>query len=283
MHRNLILKAAIFIGLAFLITSEAARASPPPTIVPGSLKALDVCRFGGGWGIAWTQSGDNGTFYSTESADLPPELAAFAGKGGSFIFRVCIDVERNTHYFARIAGSKALPVCEVFEQEIFPDSTGKVGLPIVYGSTDGKEYVRVSGWTPKVPAAWQQRGYSQDDAIGPVVLAQLVKGACPPGNDPGYAHLTNVPPGMFKAMAQAFSRATSSLQGLAAVYRGPVYASPDPAVRLMGLPEMIQGSHFRSVTCTDRDCSAFLSNGNAVHFDVGDKGVAITEVLRWSD
>jgi hypothetical protein len=171
----------------------------------------------------------------------------------------------------------------VFEQEIFPDPTGKVGLPFIYGSTDNNDYVRVSGWTSQVPAAWQQRGYSQSDAIGPVVLAQLVKGACPPGNDPGYAHLTNVPPGMFKAMAQAFGRATSSLQGLAAVYKGPVYASPDPSVRLMGLPEMIRGSHFRSITYTDIDCGAFLSNGGTVHFDVDDKGVAITEVSRWSD
>jgi hypothetical protein len=64
-HRKLFLEAAIFIGLAILIAAQPASASPPPTIAPGWLKALDICRFGGGWGIAWTQSGDNGTFYST--------------------------------------------------------------------------------------------------------------------------------------------------------------------------------------------------------------------------
>jgi hypothetical protein len=273
--------SVLFISaLPCLLLSQPVLAAPPPPILPGSLQALDICRFGGGYGIVWTQSGDNGKFYSTDGSDLPPELAVFAEKKGAFVFRICQDKDKRTHYFARYPGSSELPVCEIFEQEIFPDPAGKIALPVVYGRTNfDNDYVRVSGWTSKVPEDWQQRGYRQDSAIGPVVLAQAKEGPCPPPGDPAYAHLDNVPPGLFKAFARVFEEAVSSEEGFARHFAGTPKTPTDRAKARA----LLVGARFRSVSCNSATCSAFLSNGSSVDFDAGERGVVITKVLPWTD
>jgi hypothetical protein len=252
MLRNLLPKSLILVSLISLVISQAALASPPPTILPGSLRALNICSFGGGYGIAWTRSGDNGKFFSGTSSDLPPELTAFAGT--DFVFRVCVDVNKATHYFARFSGPHDRPVCEVVEREIFRDPNGKVSLPIVYGSTNyNDDYVGISGWTFEVPSSWQSLGYAQTNPPEPIVLAQLADGPCPAANDSGYAHVTNVPPALFKGIVKAFRE------------RG------NPALG------------FRSVRCSDTGCSAFLSNDSSASFDVKGDHVVLTKVTPWID
>jgi hypothetical protein len=263
------LVSAILLCFMLCAAPPVALASPPPPILPGSLKALEICRYVGSYGLAQTNSGDNGIFYSSDNSDLPAELANLAGE--AFIFRVCVDMDNNTHYFVRIPGSSHLPACEIFEQEIFRDPSGKVGLPTVYGTTDLNDgVVRVSGWTDRVPEVWQQWGYPAGNE--PAVLAQAKNGPCLPGNDPAYVHITNVAPGLFKAMTRVFQEAAASDQGFAKNFSGL-------AKGRLNTSSALRGGKIWSVSCTNTNCDAFLSNGDSVFFDVGDKGVVITQVL----
>ena len=69
MDKRLTRVALFFLSLVILPPSVFA--SPPPRILPGSLKALDICRYGGGYGLASTNSGSNGKTTAIDSPDLP--------------------------------------------------------------------------------------------------------------------------------------------------------------------------------------------------------------------
>ncbi len=268
-------KSAIIVVLVFLISPQMAFASPPPPIMPGTLAAVETCGYGGRYPSLGSHS--QGKFYTTESPDLPSELAAFAGKGGNFAFRVCRDHDLNVHYFGRFAASKDLPVCEIIEQEMFrdPTGTGKDAMPIVYGSTDyNRDYVRVSGWTPKPPDEWLNLGYPHDAGAPTVTLAQLASGPCPLGDNPNYVNVYNVPPGIFKGIAGALRDASASKEGFEKHFIG---AAPYDKRGLLG------GGVIRWANCEDKGCWTYLSNGSTVQFDLSEKGVAITKISPYMD
>jgi hypothetical protein len=266
------LKIAISVVLSFLIGPQLAHAlPPPPPILPGSLAALEICGLGGSNQSLGNHS--DGEFFTTKSPNLPSELAVFAGKGGNFAFRVCRDGDRNVHYFGRFAASKDLPVCEVIEQEMFRDTTGegKDAMPIVYGSTDyNRDYVRVSGWTPEPPEEWLRRGYPRDAGAPTVTFAQMADGPCPLGDDPYYARVINVPPGIFKGMATTLQQASGSEKGFENSFVG---SAPYNKRGLLGR------GFIRWAECEDTGCWAYLDNGSSVEFDLRAKGLAITKVL----
>ena len=261
--------SAILLSLVLCPVPQVAIAAPPPPIRPGSPMALRTCRYTDSFELRHHNSGNNGILYSGDDPNLPSELAPFGHE--TFTFRVCADIDNTAHYFVRIPGSSQLPPCEIFEQEVFRDPSGKVGLFKVYGTTDlNNGVLRVSGWTEQVPEAWQQRGYPA--TFEPVVLAQTKDGPCLLGNDPSFAHITNVPPGLFNAMMRAFREAAASDQGFSKNFSGQTKGRFDTSSAL-------HGARILSVTCTNTNCIADLSNEDYVVFDVGDKGVAITGVL----
>lgn len=243
-------KLEIVVALVFLIEPQLALASPPPPIMPGTPEALRTCLAGGVYGVRSQKE----TFYTTKT-DLPLQLAGFAGKGGDFAFRLCLDNDGNSHYFARYAAGKDLPVCEVIEREVFRDPTGigQMALPVVDGSAN-HDSVWISGWLPKPPEEWLNRGYR--DAGPPMtLLARLKNGPCPLGDDPGYVHIYNTPPGVFKGIAEAIKN------------------DRDHAL----------GGTMTVVRCEDAGCFAGLSTGKTVILDVGAKGVIITGVEPYID
>jgi hypothetical protein len=168
----------------------------------------------------------------------------------------------------RSPGAPDLPVCEVFEQEIFPDMSGKMEIPLIYGSGNYRDdYIRVTGWSPEPPKNWQALGYTTSDAIGPVVLAQEKNGDCPSLTDPNFAHLDNVPPGLFKAIIGALREAPN----------------PDLLRLEHATPEQFLNVRPVWVSCGFISCSASLSNGFTARFDVVDGTVKMTRIERFID
>jgi len=258
MNRTLTRLALLFLSLVIL--PQPAFAPPPPPIAHGSLQALQSCR-----------RVDDGKFYVADSADLPAALAAFAGNGPRLAFRVCSDFDENTHYFMRNAASPDLPVCEITESEIFPDPGSGLVVQLAFGNQhfNPNDYLRVTDWSHEPPKDWQTRGYSRIDAMTSTVLAQAKHGTCPSPTDLNFAHLQNVPPGLFKAIVDALRKAPTENPGL---FRS---ADADPG----------QFSNVRPtwVFCNDFTCSAFLNNGFTATFDAVNGTIKLTSILRYMD
>jgi hypothetical protein len=251
------------LALFCLCLAQPAFSSPPPPVLPGTLQALSSCL-----NTDWKSK-----FYAPSGENFPAPLAAvLAGPGAGWVARVCTDIDNNTHYFFRVPGETLAGVCEVFEEEFFPQEGGVMATERVRGTNDN---VRVEGWTKLLPPEWAARGYPNHTDAAPFAMAQLHEKPCPRADDAGYIPITNVPPGLFKNIAQTLIRAASSDAEFAKAYAGT------PLLQRPGFsgPDMLS-ARIGSVSCDDSKCTVILMGSTYVNLDVAHGQIVITRVMR---
>jgi len=184
------------------------------------------------------------------------------------VFRVCSDFDGNTHYFVREPDATIAGVCEIFEDEIFPAQQKAISLR---RSPAGPYGQKLNGFTWDVPQVWSQLGYlplNQDMAV--VMMKVLPKGQnhCPRADNQGYNSVKNVPPGFYKAMSDALEKKIASDRNwanrVAVEVRSPNQLDHNVYAQLAG------------AACTISSCSAKLTNGWDVQFEMRDGKLVVT-------
>ena len=125
-------------------------------------------------------------------------------------------------------------MCRAFEEEIFPAAASdRVRIQVTYRSKG--QYIVIKGWTRSIPRSSAALHYAtQTQEYG-----FPTESACPYGDDPRYASLTNVTDDVLKSFQNGWSRIAASQQSLEAVI-AKVPAVYFPGIERFNTPERLQ-------------------------------------------
>lgn len=227
--------------------------------------------------------------YTAKSADAPPAVASsFAGPGAQLAFRLCPDLEGNTHYFLREPEPAEAGICRMREVEVFPGGSNDE-FPI--DSAKGVGFNTISGWKAVPPPEWLARYYMVDDEAK---FAMLADQPCPPGDDKAYIPVDHVTDGTLRSISHLWDKVIRSPRDFDKAFAhvdarsnagGPI--NPKYIAGLKGQIFQAQGEPLRlyQMDCAgnnSNECEAFVGNHQhsyKIGFDVGDSGLVLTRLL----
>ncbi|HWF65476.1 MAG TPA: hypothetical protein VN685_12755, partial [Rhizomicrobium sp.] len=241
----------------------------------GSLQALTSCI--------------TNRLYTAKSPDTPPAVAAsFAGPGAKLAFRLCSDLELNTHYFLREPAPAEKGICRVREIEVFPGGPGDA-IPVDHVEGGVIRSDDIPGWKWMPPPDWEARHYSRRESD----FAMLTDQPCPPGDDAAYIPVDQVTDGMLKSFdhlwrsvivsPETFDRTFAHVEARSngggpvdpkyiSALKNEIFSAPGQPLRLYDM----------DCAKYSNDCNAFVGNQRhsyEIGFDIGDKGLILTRLV----
>ena len=264
------------IGWAFAIAVALLTAQAVPALAqfnmaaPGSYQAL-------------TQCSENSHSYFPDSIDAPAPVAAALASHADLSFRTCSDLDRNTHYFLRMAWPRTEGVCRYFEREVFPAAAHDEVWPDpqVAHYPGGEAYPPISGWSLRMSRSWERAGYG---ASSSEAFAAVTDNPCPPAGDAAYFHAPHQSNGMVKMIDNFWRTVTASPQALASAFVN--VAGADGATM-----KRFAAAVFGGKARIDRaDCDQYATGCNIVigaddsyevTFDIGEHGMILKKLYQF--
>jgi hypothetical protein len=229
-------------------------------------------------------------FFNSRTANPPAIVAhSFRGQGSVVTFRICTDVEGNTHYFIRKPRPNRNGICRVFEQELFPGTEQDVQIiDVLYDGTAPGWYFTMPGWKSWPPENWAKLHYDGQSQI----LAQESEGACPPGDDSRYMPVGTMTDGMLGGFFKLWRKVSSSPEAFDSTFANTTSAAntglgskEDHAALVQALRDELFTKGRARPTLEFFDCGIGSLSGCSAYFDefvigfdVAEQGLVITRI-----